>query len=118
MTLRVGSSFNPAIEAEGFLACSFCCSKDEGASYPLLRLTLAGVLLHQDANGVLPLLLAAKWGSTTPMPPAFIPSHLHVSRICLWLRPFPLPFVLKHCFQKLDLGAKFLMIGILRNWNA
>lgn len=83
MTLRVGSSFNPAIEAEGFLACSFCCSKDEGASYPLLRLTLAGVLLHQDANGVLPLLLAAKWGSTTPVPRlSFLPICMSPGFVC------------------------------------
>lgn len=108
MTLRVGSSFNPAIEAEGFLACSFCCSKDEGASYPLLRLTLAGVLLHQDANGVLPLLLAAKWGAITPVPLAFIPSHLHVSRICLWSRPFPLSFCFETLFSEIGLWGEIL----------
>lgn len=112
MTLSVGSSFNPAIEAEGFLACSFCCSKDEGASYPLLRLTLAGVPLHQDANGVLPLLLAAKWGATTPVPLAFIPSHLHVSRICLRSRPFPLSFCSETLFSEMGLWGE-----ILDDWN-
>ena len=71
MTLRVGSSFNPAIEAEGFLACSFCCSKDEGASYPLLRLTLVAVLPHQDVDGVLPLLLGCQGRLHHPTAPCF-----------------------------------------------
>lgn len=70
MTLRVGASFNPAIEAEGFLACSFCCSRDEGVSCPLLRLTLAGCCLIRMWGGGCERFQDANWGSATPQPQA------------------------------------------------
>lgn len=71
MTLRVGSSFNPAIEAQGFLACSFCCSKDEGASYPLLRAHLSGGASSSGCRWVLPLLLGYQGGLHHPTAPCF-----------------------------------------------
>lgn len=94
MTLRVGSSFNPAIEAEGFLACSFCCSKDEGASYPLLRHTLAGGASSLGCKWGVTAALRKPSGAPTPLPPALFPSHLHVTRICAWCVSFPLSLLL------------------------
>lgn len=114
MTLRVGSSFNTAIEAEGFLPCSFCCSKDEGTSCPF-----AEAHLSRGASS-----LGCKWGVTAlPMPsgappprrPHTLPSsHLHVFKICLWWGLFPCPFDFKLLFSELELlGPKFLVIGRL-----
>lgn len=111
MTLRVGASFKPAIEAEGFLACSFCCSRDEGASCPLLRLTLAGCcLIRMWGGGVIALRMP------TGAPPLHSPrltfSHLHVVKICPWWGLCPAPFVLKHCLQSWNFWGE-----ILSNWN-
>lgn len=111
MTLRVGASFNPAIEAEGFLACSFCCSRDEGASCPLLRLTLAGCCLIRmwGWGGVNALRMPT--GAPPPHSPRLTFSYLHVAKICLWWGLPPAPFVFKHCFQNWNFWVTFSVIG-------
>ena len=103
MTVRVGASFNTAIEAEGFLACSFCCSKDEGASCPLLRLTLAGCFLIriQMPTGAPP--------PHCPMP-SFLPICMSHRFVCGGAFPCSF-FILKHCFQNWNFWVKFSVIG-------
>lgn len=110
MTRRVGSSFNTAIEAEGFLACCFCCSKDEGASCPQQGRTLAGVLPHQDANGC-SFSQDAKWGSAPPLPQCSHPFPFACLQD-LSGGPLTLSFCLKVLCSELELLGE-----ILGNWN-